>query len=278
MYRFFLMLCILFGAASHGSDFNIKLINGQEAKDGDFPEVVYLSFGNSRCSGTIVGPEVLVTAAHCGSNGSTASFQVKQTQYNAKCTRAPLYPIKDHDVMLCKINKKIDVKYAHVGKSVSRGTEVSLAGYGCIREGGGGGNDGILRWGPSKVVGWSFFDMVLKMKNGSALCFGDSGGPAFLRIANPKAETHYLVGVNSKGNIKDTSYDARLDIKDSVGFMENWSRKNSVNICGLDGYECKDDDDQTPGDDDCNKQLVNVKTMQNALKSSIDALEQCMSK
>lgn len=285
MLRLLLLFISVFGAGSHG-DIRSKLINGTPVNPGDFDEVVYISFGNARCTGTIVGPEVMITAAHCGSNGSTATFQVKQNQYSAVCTRAPLYPIKDHDVMVCKIKKPVTgIKFASVGGSARKGMKISLAGYGCIspNNGGSGGNDGILRWGQTEIVGFSFWDMVLKSSGGAALCFGDSGGPAFLKLNNPATEPHTLLGVNSKGNIRNTSYDARLDTKDSQGFLGSWQMRNSVQICGMSGLDCSgsvapDDDDDTGSGNDCKDQLISLKTAKLTMDAAFNAIEICINK
>jgi secreted trypsin-like serine protease len=211
-----------------------NLINGREAEIGEFPEVVWLQIGNSRCTGTLVGPRVLVTAAHCASNGQTIRFQVGQTQYTAKATRSSLYPAQDHDIALGLINGSVEgVPFASVGGQAEVGTAITLAGYGCVRPGGGGGNDGKLRVGESTVVNFSGFDMVSKLENGAALCFGDSGGPAFMRLEDAHNEHHVLIGVNSKGDIRTTNYNTRTDINESQNFFRGFATRHNVSICGV---------------------------------------------
>lgn len=78
-----------------------RLINGTEVTDGSFPEVVWIKSGASTCTGTVVGPRVLLTASHCAGDGATATFSIKGTNYSVKITRSPLYMTgKDHDVAL----------------------------------------------------------------------------------------------------------------------------------------------------------------------------------
>ena len=219
------------------------LINGRRAEPGEFPEAVYVSFGNSRCSGSVVGRRVLLSAAHCANTGSTGTFQIGQTQYSSKCTRHPSYPGEDVDLLLCKIDKDVeDIKPASIGGPVETGKSITIVGYGCIRPGGGGGNDGVLRVGDAEVTGFSNYDIV---SEGAGLCFGDSGGPAYMKLTDAFSEKHIQVSVNSKGNIRDTNYTTRTYIDISKNWMASWARSNGVDICGVTS-QCGDNPEPPP--------------------------------
>jgi hypothetical protein len=144
-------------------------------------------------------------------------------------TRSALYPQTDHDIALGVTQNEIQVEPASIGGEAVTGLDIILLGYGCTQVGGGGGNDGILRWGESRVTRFSGYDMVSSKQGGSALCFGDSGGPAFTMVDGKRR----LLGVNSKGNIKNTNYNARLDTKASKDFAARFSENNHVDICGV---------------------------------------------
>lgn len=208
------------------------LINGRLAEEGEFPEVVRISIGNSGCTATIVGPRTIITAAHCGPNNSTARFKAASKTYSATCTRHPSYPRKDIDIMLCATKEDITgVKFATIKGAVQVGDKITIAGYGCINPGGGGGNDGLLRVGTATVTGFSAYDII--SGKGSALCFGDSGGPSFKAMVDNFKEHHYLVGVNSKGNIQDTNYNTNLDMAHSKDFLSDFAKDKGVEICGV---------------------------------------------
>jgi hypothetical protein len=230
-----------------GGNFEPTLIGGRPALKGEYPEIVYIRSGNSRCSATIVGPEVILTAAHCvpdeGSIGPVAEivdFVIDQVAYSAKCKQAPLYrdKIEDHDMALCKVDKELDVKPATVSKKGPKiADRVILTGYGCIRPGGGEGNDGILRVGYSKVTKlpqgsnhWFY------TQSESALCYGDSGGPSLLALKDPKQ--HFLIGVNSRGNIKDLSLLTALYTQESIEFLKDFAEEQDVSICGITEPSC----------------------------------------
>lgn len=205
------------------------LIGGKAVAPGSYLDVVSIMTGNSGCTATIVGPKVIITAAHCAATGSTSKFKVNNHQYEAKMERSAIYPKEDHDVCLGVVSEEVaGVKPASITKDELKiGDTIRLLGYGCINHGGGGGNDGILREGDAKVTGFSGYDVV--SSNGAALCYGDSGGPAFVFVGDKR----YQVTVNSKGNIKDTNYTTALFKLESQQFLKEFAEKNKVKICGV---------------------------------------------
>lgn len=212
------------------------LINGEEVNIADWAFTVRITTGSSGCSATAVGPKVVVTAAHCGITGASSKFTVNGKEYTGKVERSSLYPARDHDVSVIILDAplpKADVKnFASIGGSPANGQDVYLCGYGCTQAGGGGGNDGKLRCGMSKITGAAGFDII--SSNGAALCFGDSGGPMFTTNDNTKP---VLLGVNSKGNIRDTNYNASTVSNESRAFWTAMASKYSVEICGVNGTD-----------------------------------------
>lgn len=237
------------------------LIGGKIAKPGMWPEVVYITNGKGACTATVVGPNVILTAAHCVKDGGDIrplNFVIEQTVYQAKCTHHPMYKDKySYDFALCKVNSNIDVQYASIAnEGPELDKDIMLMGYGCIKKGGGSGNDGKLRYGKAKVTalpsdtynhaGGQYF----YTKGSSALCFGDSGGPAML--ANTKK--HIVIGVNSRGNIKDWSLLSSTFLNGFRDFASDFENKNNVEICGISknclGNKSDDDSDDNNDNDD----------------------------
>lgn len=229
-------LCALFLVAVvclnvQARTFAPALINGVPVADGEFEEVVRIRIDNAGCTATIVGPRVILTAAHCGETGKEAKFTFDGEDYTAQITQSPLYPTKDLDISVGIVDKDIlGATPASVGGKAVIGKELTILGYGCTQTDGTGGNDGVLRIGQAKIVGWAgTYDVVSRTPGGAALCFGDSGGPAFLEDSG-KFE---LLGINSKGNIVDTNYNSRLDHKDSMDFLKKIAKDKKVDICGV---------------------------------------------
>lgn len=217
------------------------LIGGRPADPKDFPASVYASMSGSRCTATVVGPRVLFIAAHCVSNGGTASFSVGPNQYRSTCTHSSDYQGNSTaDYALCAVERDVTgIEYENVATDASTvrvGDEVLLTGYGCVRDGGGGGNDGVYRIGEAKVrrtPSGSNNDIVTA--GGAALCFGDSGGPAFKYLDTAKTK-RALISINSRGTIRlgGESYLSAVYSTQGKRFIAAWKARNPLKICGVD--------------------------------------------
>ncbi len=257
--------CLLASASSHAQE-RPELIGGTPVDKKDFPAVVYSSMGNARCSSTVVGPRTLFIAAHCVSNGGAASFTgIDGASYRGICTHAPQYDQKAwqrlHDELLkvtpstsnlftanstadwtlCKLDKTVTGTIYETVETKDEPFQVGdaalLCGYGCVAPGGGGGNDGILRIGRATVQSLpsgSSNDVTTKGK--AALCFGDSGGPLFCTKGSSTAD-RTLCGINSRGNISDTSYLSAVFTPMAKAFIKDWKAKNNEAICGYDSIQ-----------------------------------------
>lgn len=223
-------------AAPHlapADEYGVRLINGKPVEAGTYTEVIKITTNGAACTATVVGPRVIITAAHCANNDATSTFTINGANYSAKMKRSSLYPGKDHDVALGVTTEDIKVKPVPVGGKAVQGNDITLLGFGCTNPGGTGGNDGILRVGNTTITGFTDFEMISRKADGAALCFGDSGGPAFTMESGKKM----LLGINSKGNIKDTNWNTRIDLQDSQDFLKGFASANSVVICGINGTD-----------------------------------------
>ena len=211
------------------------LIGGKPADAGEWPASLYARAGGSACSSTLVGERVLFMAAHCMPNGGTVSFTAHSNAYKATCQHHPEYKNNDTaDWALCIVDRPvIGVPFEVMGVEmlVAMNSELLLSGYGCLKAGGGGGNDGIFRTGNAVVKGLpsgKVYDIVTK--GGAALCFGDSGGAAYA----VSGSSRYIVGVNSRGDISTMSYLPAINSPAFVSWAKSWALiSNNVRICGM---------------------------------------------
>ena len=278
----FLGICA-YGVAQVKPDRSIgpNLINGEPVDIDDWRMVVRIRTGNSGCSATVVGPKAVITAAHCGNNGSTSTFSLAGKSYSGRFYRSGLYPRRDHDMAVIVLSDEIplaDVKsFASVGENrLEIGDPLYLLGYGCVRPGGGGGNDGILRAGFTKVTGYSGYDVVSSDRNGAALCYGDSGGPG---MTDDKFDKPILRTVNSKGNIRDTNYTTNLSSSESQSFLREIEQEHNVVVCGItESLLCngEDEDEEEEEQPNCMDAYQTVKAAEVVLSDKIDQLGSCI--
>lgn len=219
------------------------LIGGHEAARGDYPEILYMLASKAgqtwACSGTVVGPSVYLTAAHCADNGQVVKGYAGG--WEAKCTRHPSYTDADNDQAVdISVCKRIDGKAWQMKPAViaeegpTIGDIVTLAGYGCTASSGKGGNNGVLKVGEAPVYQLDQGgDYWFYTRGSDALCFGDSGGPSFKRITAPRKDFHEILGVNSRGDIRAVSMLAPVYIDLSREFLVDFARQYHVKICGV---------------------------------------------
>lgn len=172
---------------------DITTTNGRLARKGEFPEIVLLHFGETRCVGTIIGPRVILTSAHCANEFTRASFQVHQNQYRATFIQSPFWHNRQHDIAIGISNRNIaGATYASIGGYLQTGMNITMAGYGCTKQ---GGIDGSLRVGTTTYRAQPS-SLYFTAKR-AALCFGTSGSPAFMDLNSSTGQAHYVTGILS---------------------------------------------------------------------------------
>ncbi len=192
--------------------------------------MVQIRTNGAECGATVVGDQVIITAAHCAKTGDTGEFTYKGKKYAAKFTRHPDYPAKDVDVALGLIKKPMKkATPMTIGGSATVGMTVEMFGRGCTSPDGSNSDPKELRTGKSVITGLLGADMVTSKPSGSVLCFGDSGSGFFVDESGDRV----LLGIASKGNIKDTSYATRLDIAETQEFIEEFADDKAVDVCGV---------------------------------------------
>lgn len=212
----FAVLSISPAHAFTGGDY---IIGGVTVEQGDpvLRSTVLLFDGSYLCTGSIVAPDLIISAAHCVlSPINVSAMKVyfttnieDQSAYSVGGLSAianPLYNPRAsknaNDVSLIKFPGGLPAGYAPAqilppSVKLQNGESVVLAGYGESDTSEGGNNGaGVLRKVNVNIenADYSTSEVLLDQTQGKGSCHGDSGGPAFVEMNGGL----YLWGVTSR--------------------------------------------------------------------------------
>lgn len=227
-----------------------SVVGGKPANAADWPATFYTMQGRSACTANLVGPRVLLTAAHCVVPNLKPTLVHNDVAHVATCTVSDQYNSNDAigrtaDWALCVLDKPVNgIIYETVNTDPGHpavGDSVVLTGFGCTGTSMSGGNDGVLRTAETavtKLPSGGGNDIVTTVPTGGpTICPGDSGGGAF--VANGQSR-RVQVSVNSRtlvsgGVVTGTSLLASLTTPGATRFFKGWMQTTGESICGLTG-------------------------------------------
>lgn len=172
--------------------------------------LVFDGEGGSQCSGALIAPDVVLTAAHCLSN-PTGNFYVlgglqplQTALFTILASEVHLHPDFDpvsisHDIGILVLSSAAPAtplpwRVPDAG-FYAPGTLVSILGFGGTTP---SGNDaGIRRIGGASIEQTTTGEFVTDNTTGQGMCAGDSGGPA---LTTDEIIPPTIIGVASYGD------------------------------------------------------------------------------
>ena len=216
-----------YGTSFGGGKVN-RIVGG--APEAGYPAVGALTqYGDAFCTGTLVGPDTVVTAAHCvGGDQSGVAFFLGSNVHGAG-TSIPVTSMAAHpnydgqqllnDIAVVKLSQRAAVTPVALQTEPMgvewRGRRAIFVGFGITHAG--GMDHGAKRSVtiPIQQVDATEFRYA---EDGVNTCNGDSGGPALLESGGVMR----LIGVTSYGDEGCTIYGANTRVDPYVSFIESY--------------------------------------------------------
>jgi hypothetical protein len=232
-----------------------KMGNGVVVNTKLWPASFVSSSAQGSCTATLIGPRVLMTAAHCVGQGKTARITYADgLAFDGTCKRFPQWSENNPsaDFALCHMQavvKKSGLQYEYISLEpvrIKQGQELVAGGYGCTDlESRTVENPPEFRIGslfidklPTVMPSWPEWIATTPGTPGEAafVCPGDSGGAVYaVQVNGARAAVALISAVGADKAQSDylVSYLAALSSAAGKKFVSDWLGETKELVCGV---------------------------------------------
>lgn len=231
-FTFFRALTLTFVLSSPLLAVESGLKGGLPVAEGHYPELVLTRSNGITCTGTIVGPQAVLMAAHCiHPKSPLVTFYYKDVLYHAFGIPSEYAESRGHDMAIAVTFKEMKpgVPASLLTASLHENVVVRLLSYHCDENGNTNTDFEVLRMGDTNITKMGGLFINVNTPAMTDECFAHSGAPAISYTATDR----YVAALSTYNPARGESRLLRMDTMESRALYQRVAKVFNAKVCGF---------------------------------------------